>query len=872
MKRTSFILVFAALVLSFGLANGQNGMSLDNVVGNFHYAGAVPVGDTVQTNTQILFNIRLTNNYGANITGATNGFEVYSPDGATWDTTTHIPWLNGFVVEVLFPGWNAPPYFNDNIFINPYSFTGSGADTIGLGGNSKPPSPGIPDGFSEVVYQVGAGPIAASDAGKQICIDSCWYRPANDWLWSSDTGVFGTFGADWDGPHCFTIYEVPNLPPVCTSTDPLPSFDHCALAQYQFTATDAEGDPITWALTSGPGTITAGGAWSYQPTLADVGASITLVVTPSDLISAGTACTADLNFTNQAPAFTAGCNATVVKSGGETATADVNAADPDGCDNVTFTLGTVTPAPVGTVSVDANTGLITFMTDVLDSDIDYVVEVCATDGDETVCCNVNFEIISGSPIKICIETGTQADEAYQGTHYQVDVTLEKTSFDIGGFDILIAYDNSALSFQTATEGAEFYADGCKWEYFTYRYGADGNCSGGCPSGLLRVVGIAETNNGTTHPECSQPAVLPAVMFTLDFLITNDRTFECQFIPIRFFWLSCADNAVSSADGNTLYVENQLFDAQFPDLPVQQDGVGYPTYLGAQSSDCFVGDSTKAPLEAIDFCNGGIHIACADSIDARGDINLNEIGYEIADAVLFSNYFVYGPSVFIKNLPGQVAASDVNADGIALSVADLVYLIRVVVGDALPYPKLSPVEASYTISANGTVNVNAPMGAAFVLVEGEASVNLLAENMELAYNFDGQNTRILVYSDPNAANVENFEGNFLQVTGNIISIEMGSADGAPVVAKLELPTAYALNQNYPNPFNPSTTIGFALPVAGDYTLTVFNVLGQNVARFSGTETAGNHSVVWNADNQASGIYFYKLDAGNFSETKKMVFLK
>jgi hypothetical protein len=102
--------------------------------------------------------------------------------------------------------------------------------------------------------------------------------------------------------------------------------------------------------------------------------------------------------------------------------------------------------------------------------------------------------------------------------------------------------------------------------------------------------------------------------------------------------------------------------------------------------------------------------------------------------------------------------------------------------------------------------------------------------------------------------------------------MGSADGAPVVAKLELPTAYALNQNYPNPFNPSTTIGFALPVAGDYTLTVFNVLGQNVARFSGTETAGNHSVVWNADNQASGIYFYKLDAGNFSETKKMVFLK
>ena len=60
--------------------------------------------------------------------------------------------------------------------------------------------------------------------------------------------------------------------------------------------------------------------------------------------------------------------------------------------------------------------------------------------------------------------------------------------------------------------------------------------------------------------------------------------------------------------------------------------------------------------------GGIDIVCADSIDDRGDINLNGVANEVADAVLLGNYFVYGLSVFTINIEGQIAASDVNADG------------------------------------------------------------------------------------------------------------------------------------------------------------------------------------------------------------------
>jgi hypothetical protein len=88
----------------------------------------------------------------------------------------------------------------------------------------------------------------------------------------------------------------------------------------------------------------------------------------------------------------------------------------------------------------------------------------------------------------------------------------------------------------------------------------------------------------------------------------------------------------------------------------------------------------------------------------------------------------------------------------------------------------------------------------------------------------------------------------------------------------LPDSYDLNQNYPNPFNPTTIIGFALPVAGEYRLAIYNVLGQVVSEFEGYQEAGVHSIEWDASAFSSGVYFYKLSAGDFTETKKMMLLK
>jgi hypothetical protein len=89
----------------------------------------------------------------------------------------------------------------------------------------------------------------------------------------------------------------------------------------------------------------------------------------------------------------------------------------------------------------------------------------------------------------------------------------------------------------------------------------------------------------------------------------------------------------------------------------------------------------------------------------------------------------------------------------------------------------------------------------------------------------------------------------------------------------MPREFALSQNYPNPFNPATEIQFALPYDANVELTVLNVLGQEVATLaSGFQTAGYHTASFNATDLPSGLYFYRLEAGDFSAIRKMMLLK
>jgi len=89
----------------------------------------------------------------------------------------------------------------------------------------------------------------------------------------------------------------------------------------------------------------------------------------------------------------------------------------------------------------------------------------------------------------------------------------------------------------------------------------------------------------------------------------------------------------------------------------------------------------------------------------------------------------------------------------------------------------------------------------------------------------------------------------------------------------IPGEYDLMQNYPNPFNPSTTIRYSIPEANFATIKVYDMLGNEVTTLVNEEqSAGNYEVEFNASELSSGIYFYKLQAGSFVETKKMILLR
>jgi hypothetical protein len=103
---------------------------------------------------------------------------------------------------------------------------------------------------------------------------------------------------------------------------------------------------------------------------------------------------------------------------------------------------------------------------------------------------------------------------------------------------------------------------------------------------------------------------------------------------------------------------------------------------------------------------------------------------------------------------------------------------------------------------------------------------------------------------------------------------GSFEYSKVVdVDVNAPSKFELSQNYPNPFNPSTKISYSVPKTGYVSLKVYNALGQEVAGLvNGVKEAGIHTIEFNAVNLNSGIYFYKLEAGDITQVKKMTLIK
>ncbi len=267
-------------------------------------------------------------------------------------------------------------------------------------------------------------------------------------------------------------------------------------------------------------------------------------------------------------------------------------------------------------------------------------------------------------------------------HYAViDITKVTGSGEVAGFDFRIRYNSQALTFLGMDRGEIFDIPGShEWEAVKYELDGGPQYTGNKPYRTLEINGTAD-RAGDAHQPVDLNIPDGSVLASLSFMITYHEKYECWFIPIEFYWLDCEDNVIITADtlNPMTMISDNVYDRY--DNNITDYNTEFPTIHGAP--DICINTST---VRQIDFKSGGIDVACIDGMGTVGDLNLNGHPYEVSDAVVYYGYFCYGIIFFAPWPPEEVIAqSDVNRDGVALSVADLVFLIRIITGAVLPYP-------------------------------------------------------------------------------------------------------------------------------------------------------------------------------------------
>jgi hypothetical protein len=677
----------------------------------------------------------------------------------------------------------------------------------------------------------------------------------------------------------FTITGM-NTPPTVTCPGNA-TFAYCDGFTGTAVGDDDDEDDFEYSIAgvNGIGIDTDGGI-TWDPGCEDVGGPYTITVTVEDECGATGECTFQLTVTNAAPTITCPASGDVVVAGKTFVSQDFVADDDCGA---VVTVASIDPAA-------------TNMPDVVDNHVEWetsaefdeagTYEICLLITDEcglTDDCCFTVDLLKSPMVNIGPDPADPVDCAEPGELYMLPITIVSPfPMDLGGFELHIDFDYTSMTFVEARRGELIDGsliqteEGGYFEEFTYRLLPCPLCA--CCKYKILLFGMYDLPNGVDEG-VAVPTGMSGELVKLFFVINSNENLRGYCIPVCWQWQvcdyeymidpECSENTFSDVTGNTLFTSWLL--CQFDPLCCDDPGADIEQTVMFQVDADGATDCDQICF-CIPVCEDPGGVECK-----RGDINLNYVTYEVADAVLFASYFVEGTSVFVYDVDAQICGTDVNADGRTLTLSDLVYLIRVILHDAVEIPKLAPSsEIASMIVTDGVVTAEcaSPIGALLFEFDGAVNPTLLANNMEMMAN-DG---KVLVWSR-NGQTIQNAE--VLSFAGaELVSIEAVDSDSRTletVITARMTPTAFALHAAYPNPFNPYVNLSFSLPEAATYSLRIYNVAGQLVRSYEGMGSQGFNSITWDGrDNSgsevSSGVYFYKLTAAGNSATEKMVMMK
>jgi hypothetical protein len=317
---------------------------------------------------------------------------------------------------------------------------------------------------------------------------------------------------------------------------------------------------------------------------------------------------------------------------------------------------------------------------------------------------------------------------------------------------------------------------------------------------------------------------------------------CAGVWIPFTWEN---------DGDLSNFEECMLDQT--DCGVDSDQVPYPQPGDGNASEY------KCSAELAESSYDECHATClVGDLDGGGGWNVLDI-VSLSICILANN---------CDEAPDGGCAADVTGDG-QWNVLDIVSLANCILAsncggrvDDASESRLIIIDNMVSIEADGFIG-----GVQMTLKHGaDFSIEMTDHALFADYLTSGNETRLLVIT-PETDGLFSYNGDF-EITEIIVA-----NSHAEVSASLPMVTSFSLSEAYPNPFNPTTTMELFMPVAGDMTVEVFNLLGQSVSTLtSGYKDAGTYSLIWDAKDEASGVYFVKAQADGFTKIQKLMLVK
>lgn len=415
---------------------------------------------------------------------------------------------------------------------------------------------------------------------------------------------------------------------------------------------------------------------------------------------------------------------------------------------------------------------------------------------------------------------------------------------VAGMDLLIEFDTTGMRFLEVSRTDSRIEH---WEYFTYQAASTDMGQ------QVRIIGIADTQAGLATPPLSPGS---GVVCYLKFIASTDLAYDGVSMPVEFKFVDYTNNTFSDPEANLI------------------------------------------PQEIITYNDGWILLQKPQGI-LLGDLNLNNVPFEIGDVVRFANYYI-DQVAYGFNLE-QMYNSDVNEDGIQATVADFVFMIRYMLIGGVSSGKLLPgdqeVEVEIVQRPSGlVVYINPEVEVAGMFLElrseqadfGSLRFSSEIDSMDHRIHKEGGIIRAVIYSakgnsiKPGLKEIlsipKGMEGEKIKLENIQLCDKEGKLLKVQKTYDNESPSGLFLSQNYPNPFNPETYIDFVLPSELQVSLKIYNIKGQVVTTLlQGRMDPGAHTVRWDGRNDSgekvsSGVYFYRFTAGERSFVKKMVLLK